>query len=81
MRDRWNRVSLKMAMRGSACWELLQWQALILDTGDIVQGLMNSQNKVIEIREQKREKQRDSKRRMKKNGGRESRGGLREQKG
>lgn len=83
MQDRWNRASLKMAMHGSACWELLRWQPLILDTGDIEQGLMNSQNKVIEIREQKRGKQRDSKRQIKMERAREgmSRGGLWEQKG
>ena len=66
MQDRWNRASLKMATRGSACWELFRWQALILDTGNIEQGLMNSQNKVIEIREQKeRETERQEERERK----------------
>lgn len=72
MWDRWNQPSLKMAMHGSACWELFRWQPLILDTGNIEKSLMNSQNKVIEIREQEREKQRDSKRQIKNGRGRES---------
>lgn len=68
MQDRWNWASLKMAARGNACWELLRRQPLILDTSDIEQGLMNSKNKVTEIREQRQEKWRDSKRQIKMDG-------------
>lgn len=63
---RWKRASLKMAMRGSVCGELFRWQPLILDSGNKEQSLMNSQTKVIMIREQRREKHKQKKRDSKK---------------